>query len=564
MKRALEIGPGSERLPGGWTTVDCVPRQGVVDTVCRWGTEPLPFPDNTFELVYAAHVLEHIPWYQTLDALREAMRILIPGGTLELHVPDFDVLVQASQSRCCLDDHTEDNLNDPLHWMHWVAERLFHLGEDHQWHKACFNSDHLTWCLQEVGFTEIAKTESERGLSHGVINLGMSATKPTATALSSPLGTLNSMDKNALIKPQDDQPGVGDGLPYCHSRREYDRPSKTFFCAHPNVHLPGNVVTSDICRICTRWQDPAPKKFRPFSAAARDGPCWHLGEQIGLRNCSSCRGNIQIKVFDCGHPSHESTTIKECLHCTDYESRLQRSKVSRWSVGITTAPRKMPTLKRMLDSLANAGWTSARLFAEPGSRVPDGLDELSVTCRESTFGAWSNWFLGLSELYQREPQADAYLMLQDDVVFCRSLRSYLETVLWPAETIGVVSLYNPTRCDSEQTFKCSRPGGLPGALALCFPNFSVRLLLGDPDVIAHRRGARNGTKLIDLVVGEWAERHGLASYLHFPSLTQHIGKTTTIWPSSEDNVTRQARGFVGEEFDARLLTRTIRQDSSLS
>ena len=88
-----------------------------------------------------------------------------------------------------------------------------------------------------------------------------------------------------------------------------------------------------------------------------------------------------------------------------------------------------------------------------------------------------------------------------------------------------------------------------------FPNFAVRLLLSDAELIAHRRhGPTNGTRLIDVVVGQWANRLGLDTYYHAPSLAQHIGDTTTIWSTAQDKITRQSRDFVGDEFDAMSLT----------
>ena len=175
--RWLEIGPGTTRLPGSWTTVDCKLRKGVVDYVCRWGEDPLPFSAETFELVYACHVLEHVPWYRTVDALREVNRVLRPCGRIEIHVPDLDVLLRAVTERRALDDHTEEGLNHELNWMHWVAERLFHCGQAEQWHRACFNADHLRWCLMQAGFQDIRLLRSERGTDHGMINLGMEAVK---------------------------------------------------------------------------------------------------------------------------------------------------------------------------------------------------------------------------------------------------------------------------------------------------------------------------------------------------------------------------------------------------
>ncbi|MDQ2842508.1 MAG: class I SAM-dependent methyltransferase [Acidobacteriota bacterium] len=49
--------------------------------------ESLPFPDNSFDIVYSANVLEH-----TKDpelTLEESIRVLRPGGTLHMEMPNF-------------------------------------------------------------------------------------------------------------------------------------------------------------------------------------------------------------------------------------------------------------------------------------------------------------------------------------------------------------------------------------------------------------------------------------------------------------------------------------------
>jgi SAM-dependent methyltransferase len=49
--------------------------------VYRWDvTRGLPWKDETVEVIYASHFLEHLPRQQAEDFLREAYRVLIPGG----------------------------------------------------------------------------------------------------------------------------------------------------------------------------------------------------------------------------------------------------------------------------------------------------------------------------------------------------------------------------------------------------------------------------------------------------------------------------------------------------
>jgi len=46
---------------------------------------PLPFEDNSFDMVIANHVLEHIPnWF---DCFAELARIVKPGGLVEIWIP---------------------------------------------------------------------------------------------------------------------------------------------------------------------------------------------------------------------------------------------------------------------------------------------------------------------------------------------------------------------------------------------------------------------------------------------------------------------------------------------
>lgn len=49
--------------------------------------ESLPFPDNSFDVVYSANVLEHTQ--NPEQVLREAMRVLRPGGHLYMEMPNY-------------------------------------------------------------------------------------------------------------------------------------------------------------------------------------------------------------------------------------------------------------------------------------------------------------------------------------------------------------------------------------------------------------------------------------------------------------------------------------------
>lgn len=222
--------------------------------------------------------------------------------------------------------------------------------------------------------------------------------------------------------------------------------------------------------------------------------------------------------------------------------------VRTWAVGMTTAPRRTPTLGRTLESLAHAGWDRPRLFAEPGVAIPERFSGLPVTWRDETLGAFPNWLLGLAELVLRTPEADAYLLCQDDVLFSAGLRGYLERTLWPDARAGVVSLHCPSHLSP------GRPSGYHaldlgwsawGAQAYVFPSASALALLADPLPLLHRRcGPRGGLKNVDSLVGLWCRRRGRPYYVHVPSLAQHVGETSTLWAGATTQGRRRASDFV--------------------
>lgn len=173
--RALEIGPGKHPVDRTWTIMDMVPRNWV-DVVHDIRNLPLPFEDNSFELVYLSHILEHVPWFQVVDCLIEIRRILKPGGSVEIWVPDLEYLVQ-----CYLDKRLGDSwlkFNKERDFVTWLNGRLFTYGPgEENWHRAAFDRPYLERLLKRAGYSSTGKLLKPRGYDHGAINLGVYAVK---------------------------------------------------------------------------------------------------------------------------------------------------------------------------------------------------------------------------------------------------------------------------------------------------------------------------------------------------------------------------------------------------
>lgn len=161
--RCLEIGPGIQRIEG-FETLDCRPHWDI-DYISDAGKR-LPFASNSFNIIYASHILEHIPWYLTEKALTEWVRVLKPDGVLEIWVPDglkicrvFVDYETTGEDRTLEDGWYRFNPEkDPCKW---ASGRTFTYGDGTgrtdgpNWHRALFSSRYLKQLFDEVGLTDV-------------------------------------------------------------------------------------------------------------------------------------------------------------------------------------------------------------------------------------------------------------------------------------------------------------------------------------------------------------------------------------------------------------------------
>jgi SAM-dependent methyltransferase len=87
--RLLNVGCGAT-FHRDWINIDSAPESkevAAVDVV-----DGLPFGDGSFDAVYCSHMLEHLESQQGLALLAEMRRVLRPGGTVRVAVPDLETI----------------------------------------------------------------------------------------------------------------------------------------------------------------------------------------------------------------------------------------------------------------------------------------------------------------------------------------------------------------------------------------------------------------------------------------------------------------------------------------
>ena len=134
----LHLGCGKKFIPG-FIHID-VRKFDHSDYVCRLDKLEM-FKDNSVDLIYWSHVLEHFKRHECENALKEWHRVLKPGGLLRLAVPDFESIVKIYQEYKNVE----------------LLIGLLYGGQDYQYnyHHVAFDFNYLSKLLMQAGFTQI-------------------------------------------------------------------------------------------------------------------------------------------------------------------------------------------------------------------------------------------------------------------------------------------------------------------------------------------------------------------------------------------------------------------------
>lgn len=156
----LHWGCGQRRLDG-WVNIDGW-RTDATDYVHDLRVK-LPFFDQSVELIFSEHVLEHVEFDVAEKVLTDFFRIMKPGGRVRLIVPDLE--------KCC-----RAYLNIDKTWFTKIdAERLTAGDGLNQifyshFHRYIYDYETLALVLRRAGFSSITQS-THRGSVDGRLNL---------------------------------------------------------------------------------------------------------------------------------------------------------------------------------------------------------------------------------------------------------------------------------------------------------------------------------------------------------------------------------------------------------
>jgi len=184
LKLNLACGPCTKP---GWINVDLNAPGADLRLDLR---EKLPFPDASVSFVYSEHFFEHLEFPSpAMSFLKECWRVLKPGGTLSVGVPDTEWPIVSYANG---DTRYFELARSRFHPA-WCTTRMhqlnYHFRQGRE-HKYAYDFETLAQALQEAGFVSVVRrsfnTELDsqermvEWLPHKTAGLYVDARKPEA------------------------------------------------------------------------------------------------------------------------------------------------------------------------------------------------------------------------------------------------------------------------------------------------------------------------------------------------------------------------------------------------
>jgi predicted SAM-dependent methyltransferase len=149
--KKLQVGSGYNPLPG-WLNTDLLATSSVI---FMDATKKLPFPDNSLDYIFTEHVFEHICYIDGNNFLKEAHRVLKPGGRIRIATPDLPFLIRlynepdAEVSKSYIKNSIDRYVKTPKFYARAVVLNDFFRNWGHQF---IYDFETLNHTLQTAGF----------------------------------------------------------------------------------------------------------------------------------------------------------------------------------------------------------------------------------------------------------------------------------------------------------------------------------------------------------------------------------------------------------------------------
>ncbi|MCA9135469.1 MAG: methyltransferase domain-containing protein [Planctomycetales bacterium] len=129
----------------------------------------LPFATNSIDLIYTSHFIEHLTRHEARTLLKDALRVLKPGGTIRIVVPDLEGAARlylksldSGDAKAAEEflERTSLYSDSRASFTNLRAWKSFWF--DYQRHFWMYDSDSMKHCLSEIGFENVCDCDGQK------------------------------------------------------------------------------------------------------------------------------------------------------------------------------------------------------------------------------------------------------------------------------------------------------------------------------------------------------------------------------------------------------------------
>ena len=162
--KKINVGGGKHWHKDGWENIDLGLGHNLNQGYLK------NYKDNSVDIIYTSHCIEHLPWKNVDNVLKDLYRILKPGGLIRIVLPDVDIMWKIIKNK----DRDILERNNPGYYRsggggalsnEFCVYELFgydRKGErflENTMHKAFFNESIINIMLSAAGFSEVEMKE---------------------------------------------------------------------------------------------------------------------------------------------------------------------------------------------------------------------------------------------------------------------------------------------------------------------------------------------------------------------------------------------------------------------
>jgi predicted SAM-dependent methyltransferase len=155
-KKMLNIGCGTD-YKDGWINIDNNSDNNIEKLDLYWDLRyPLPFADNSVDLIFNEHFMEHLTIEESQRSIKDFMRVLKKGGVMRIAMPDLKYVIDFYNNPSW---RKEPVINE--RGMQFVQTRAEFVNMTFTWwgHKWLYDWEELERRIKEAGFTNSIKAK---------------------------------------------------------------------------------------------------------------------------------------------------------------------------------------------------------------------------------------------------------------------------------------------------------------------------------------------------------------------------------------------------------------------